>query len=90
MKTLILILIGFAIAGGMIVESMPELAGVPVLGAVSVWLADAGIGDLPNAIRGSVNDLWQAAADRNLGPLHLGVLIAGLLLARKVLVWLLR
>lgn len=75
------------------------LAGTIIAVALSTWLgADthvvtqiqtAGVGEITGMVTGLVKDLWQAAQDSHLGPLHLVVLAVALLVARKILVWLL-
>ncbi len=90
MKTLLLIMIVAAVVGAVLIGDMPALADVPVVGSVAVWLADAGVGTLPGHVSTLANDLWLAAVDHHLGPLHLAVLIVAVLLARKVLVWILQ
>lgn len=90
MKTFLLIMMIAAVVGAALIGDMPALADVPVVGSIAVWLADAGVGEWPAHVSTVAADLWQAAVDHHLGPLHLAVLIIAVLLARKVLVWILQ
>ena len=91
MKLLIVIMLLAVASWGVVTHHFPQIgSSLPLLGTISSAFDDTGLSAAPGKLVDAGNDLSDAARTRHFGGWHLAVIVIAVLLARKLLIMLLR
>jgi hypothetical protein len=74
-----------------ITRQFPQVgASLPVVGAISAGISETGATTVPGKLLDTGRDLGTIVKEHELGGWHLAAIVLGALIARKLLMWLLR
>ena len=91
MKLLVVIALTMLTVWGVAANQLPQVrSSRPLLGAISAGMQETGLTAAPGKLVAAGMDLGTVARTPQFGGWHLAAIVLAVLIARKLLVWLLR
>jgi len=91
MKLLVVIALTALTIWGIMTKQFPPVgSSLPVVGAISAGIQETGLTAGPGKLLAASKDLGTVVKTHQLGGWHLAAIVLAVLIARKLLVWLLR